>query len=74
MDIKTKAFWAVILLLVGASAGFLISSMNKKLGGAYNPQNFGYSVYFTTTTDHELLPGNSAPIRVDEYGQIILAN
>jgi len=76
MELKTKAFWVVIILVVGASVGSLITTLlsNRSLGGGYAPQNFGTSVYFTTTTDHVLLPGNSAPVRVDQYGRLLITN
>lgn len=75
MNIKTKVFWVVMLLIIGGSVGSLLTRLyTPTLLGAYNPKNFSTSVYFTTTTDHELLPGNSSPIRVDQYGQTILAN
>jgi len=74
MNFLKTHYKIIILLVVIFSVGFFIGRINTTPLGAYQPKSSDFGVYFTTTTDHTLNDGYSGPVRLDQYGQLILAN
>jgi len=63
----------ILVAIIALSIGFFIGQVNTALG-VYESKSNDFGVYFTTTTDHTLRDGYSGSFRLDQYGQIILAN